>query len=704
LGYIYLSGYFAGTADFDPSSSTTTLTSNGGRDIYVAKLDTACKLEWAIHVGDKSNDYGQGVAVGPKGDVYSIGYFEGTVDFDPGSGTKSLKSFGQPDIYILKVSSKGTFEWVRQNGGSSIDIGMSVHVDTSGNVFSTGYFWGTGDFDPGAATETLKSLGGPDVFIQKLDSKGKLIWAKSMGGTDYEEGRTIHADHRGNIYTTGFHKGTSDFDPGSGTFSLKSSGKNDIFIQKLSECVAVSETDKVISCDSYKWIDGMTYSSNNANATHLKKGSGGCDTLVKLNLTILKSSFSTDTIIACDSFQWMNGVTYFKSTTSPRYTIPNQMGCDSVISLNLTVNYSAEYTDVVQRCDSFRWINGKTYFNSNSVATHLLKTTEACDSLIKLDLTIRHSTSSVDKRSACDSLTWIDGHTYYADNNSATYKLTNSSGCDSLVTLDLTMNKPSFSSDIQTACDSLEWINGITYYESIQSVEYTLPTKAQNGCDSIVRLDLTIVKPTSGVDEQSACESYIWVDGINYTESNSTAEFNLVGANQDGCDSIVRLDLTIRSVGDLSTTQTGETISSNNNNATYTWLDCMRDYSVIAGETKKSFRATENGSYAVELKENGCVDTTKCVDITTFGIVENSLKSRFTIYPNPTSGIFFIDFEELQDQLQFTLTSSKGDFIRRWKVYQKDQVEINLNVATGIYYLEVLKPLGQRAIVKMVKH
>jgi len=80
------------------------------------------------------------------------------------------------------------------------------------------------------------------------------------------------------------------------------------------------------------------------------------------------------------------------------------------------------------------------------------------------------------------------------------------------------------------------------------------------------------------------------------------------------------------------------------------------------------------------------------------------LKSRFTIYPNPTSGIFFIDFEELQDQLQFTLTSSKGDFIRRWKVYQKDQVEINLNVATGIYYLEVLKPLGQRAIVKMVKH
>jgi hypothetical protein len=753
-GYIYLTGYFSGTADFDPSSSTSNLTSNGGRDVFVEKLDTSGTFEWAIHVGDKSNDYGEGVAVGPNGDVYGIGYFEGTVDFDPGSGTKSLTSAGSTDIFILKLDSKGSFDWAVQNGGTNVDVGASICVNASGSVFSTGYFWGSGDFDPGSGTTTLKSAGGPDVYIQKLDEKGKLVWAESMGGTDYDQGNTIYADNNRNIYTTGFYQGSADFDPGSGTKTLKAAGNNDIFIQKMGECVPIPKSDTVVACDSYKWIDGKTYSANNTNATHILKASTGCDTLVKLHLTLKKSSSSTDTIIACDSFKWIDGNTYFNSDSSATHTSTNQAGCDSIITLNLTLNQSIKTIDTVKSCNSFKWIDGKTYTSSNNTASYLLQTTKGCDSLVYLDLTIIHASSSTDKRVACDSFqwingvtyynnnqnatyilnnragcdstitldltlsksskgrdtqvacesfTWIDGKTYYSTNNTATHMLTNGMGCDSLVSLDLTIISPSYGVDVQKACDSFLWLDGKTYLQSNTTAEYTLVGKAQNGCDSIVRLDLNIISPSNGIDKRMECNSFTWLDGVTYTESNNTAEYVMNGASQNGCDSIVRLDLTIFSVSDISTTLSGETITANNANASYRWLDCKNQYAAIPGETAQSFVAKANGSYAVALQENGCMDTSDCVDITTISIIENSFEHQLTAYPIPTSGSFYVDFKNKQRSLSCRLTSASGVIVRDWRLDSVDHVQVNLEGAAGVYFLEIIGMDLRRAVIRIVK-
>ena len=196
------------------------------------------------------------------------------------------------------------------------------------------------------------------------------------------------------------------------------------------------------------------------------------------------------------------------------------------------------------------------------------------------------SSTGVDTQTACDSLTWIDGVTYTSSNNTATYTLTNAVGCDSVVTLDLTINYSNSGIDTITACDSYTWIDGITYTSSNNTATHTLTNAA--GCDSVVTLDLTINYSTTGTDLITACDSLTWIDGVTYTSSNNTATHTLT--NAVSCDSVVTLDLTIN----YSTTGTdlitacdsltwidGVTYTSSNNTATHTLTNAVGCDSVV---------------------------------------------------------------------------------------------------------------------------
>ena len=233
-GNVYTSGFFTGTVDFDPGAGTSNLTSAGNNsDIYISKLDAAGNFIWAKRLGGSSVEIGLSIAVDSFGNVYTAGSFMGTVDFDPGTGSSNLTSAGLFDIFISKLDSAGNFGWAKSMGGTNDDNGASISVDGSGNVYTTGYFHGNVDFDPGPGTSNLTSAGSIDIFISKLDASGNFIWAKSMGGTGPDGTSSITVDGSGNIYTTGSFQGTVDFDPGVGTSNLITAGSNDIFISKL---------------------------------------------------------------------------------------------------------------------------------------------------------------------------------------------------------------------------------------------------------------------------------------------------------------------------------------------------------------------------------------------------------------------------------------------------------------------------------------
>ncbi len=165
----------------------------------------------------------------------TTGGFGYTVDFDPGPGIFNLSASNQLDVFISKLDANGNFVWAKSMGGQAVNqsYGRSISVDSSGNVFTTGNFYGTGDFDPGPGIFNLSSAGSADIFISKLDSSGFFVWAKRLGGNSDDIVYSNAIDASGNVYTTGNFYATGDFDPGPGIFNLSSAGNTDIFISKL---------------------------------------------------------------------------------------------------------------------------------------------------------------------------------------------------------------------------------------------------------------------------------------------------------------------------------------------------------------------------------------------------------------------------------------------------------------------------------------
>lgn len=233
-GNIYTTGYFIGTTDFDPGIGIVNLTPVGYNDIFISKLNSSGNFVWVKQMGGTSYEDGRSIKVDASGNVFITGSFNGTVDFNPGLGIFNLTSSGNDDIFITKLDSSGNFVWAKQIGQTSWDQGWSIVLSASGNIYTTGGFLGTVDFDPGPGTFNLTSTGG-DLFILKLDPSGSFVWAKNMAGTgsSYSFGNSIDLDASDNVYSTGYFEGTVDFDPGAAIVNLTSVGDVDLFISKL---------------------------------------------------------------------------------------------------------------------------------------------------------------------------------------------------------------------------------------------------------------------------------------------------------------------------------------------------------------------------------------------------------------------------------------------------------------------------------------
>jgi hypothetical protein len=231
---IYTTGYFEGTVDFDPNSGIYNLISPpSNQTIFVSKLDASGNLIWAKSMGGPDVEIGTSIDIDTLGNVYTTGWFTYTVDFDPGIGVVNFTSNGDADIFISKLDSSGNFIWTKTMGGTGWDVGRSIAIDHSGNVFTTGNFRLTTDFDPGPAIFNINAIGNDDIYISKLDANGNFIWAKALSGWAGEIGMSVTTDFAGNVYTTGWFVYTVDFDPGIGVFNVSSVGLQDIFISKL---------------------------------------------------------------------------------------------------------------------------------------------------------------------------------------------------------------------------------------------------------------------------------------------------------------------------------------------------------------------------------------------------------------------------------------------------------------------------------------
>ena len=239
---VYVTGYFSDTADvdFDPST-TTNVTSAGWQDVFFGKITPGGTVNWVKTWGGVNNDIPNDLVIDQSANrIYIGGYLGNTAsDYDPGSGTVLIggTSGGQggQDSWISKFTPMADLEWAKNFGSNGHDRIEGLAVDSSGNVYATGYQKGTaGDWDTGSGTIQLGSSNF-DPYSIKLDSNGATQWAFAVGGSDsHEKGFSLAVDGSGNVYTTGHYRGTSDLDSGSNTsnFTSNISNKNEVFLLK----------------------------------------------------------------------------------------------------------------------------------------------------------------------------------------------------------------------------------------------------------------------------------------------------------------------------------------------------------------------------------------------------------------------------------------------------------------------------------------
>ena len=278
------------------------------------------------------------------------------------------------------------------------------------------------------------------------------------------------------------------------------------------DCQQPTGETSATACSSYLW-HGTTYTES-GNYTITVPQSNGCDSVLTLHLTINQPLAELVEATACDSYEW-DGETYTESGTYEK-TFTASNGCDSVVTLHLTINQPLAEQVEATACSSYEW-NGETYTESGTY-DKTFTASNGCDSVVTLHLTVNESPTRDFSAVACGSYVW--NNQTYTESGNYEQNIASDSGCDSII-----------------ACDSYEW-NGETYTES---GTYEKTFTASNGCDSVVTLHLTISHPLAEHIEATACDSYEW-NGETYTESG-TYEKTFTASN--GCDSIVTLHLTV---------------------------------------------------------------------------------------------------------------------------------------------------------------
>ncbi|MCH8903968.1 MAG: T9SS type A sorting domain-containing protein [Bacteroidetes bacterium] len=269
LGYVYIGGHFEGTCDFDPGGGTYNLTALGTQDMFVCKLDSLGNFIWARQLGNSTGsnlmEKLRTVKLDDTMNVYLAGNFESTVDFDPEGGVFNLTSNGNADAFVLKLTTNGSFVWVKVVGSAGYDYCSDVAIDGQGKVVATGSFSSTVDFDPGISVFNITSNGNSDIFILKLTSSGNFDWAENIGGSGPDAGFEINMLPSKNIAIAGTFEGTVDFDPGSGTFNLTENAQlRSIFIVSLD------------SLGNFNWANKIDGSSNSSiGLGDMAIGSGG---------------------------------------------------------------------------------------------------------------------------------------------------------------------------------------------------------------------------------------------------------------------------------------------------------------------------------------------------------------------------------------------------------------------------------------------
>ena len=591
-GNVYMAGTTGSSANigFGGHQSSISQRPNGipTEDAYLVKFNSAGVRQWGTYYGGFDNDFGYACAVDGNDNVFLVGEANSTSRIASGGHQGTIA--GGIDVFLAKFNSAGVRQWGTYYGGTSDDYINGVAADVSGNVYLCGSTESTNGIASGGHQNTFGGI--KDAYLVRFFSSGIRAWGTYYGGTRDDGAAHCTVDPNGDVYLCGTTKSSSGIALG-GHQNTASSSQEEAFLAKFQGglCVNATGVDVQTVCGSFTWIDGNIYLTNNNTATHTILGgaANGCDSTVTLNLTVISGDYNISSIpyTAHSSTAWNNvslnddeyssvfpigfnfdffGVTYsdFKISSNGFITFDltnPDMGCCSgevIPDASWPDDLIALFWEDLDPSagGSIRYVTTGTAPNRKLIVEFLNVPHRSRANPATGQMHLYEGSNVIEIYVLSQPLN-TGNHTLGIENWSGTigYSPTGRNGVPWTASSEGWRFAPLTATtgvDVQTACGSFTWIDGNTYTNSNNTATYTITNGAAGGCDSTITLNLTITPAATGVDVQTSCGAYTWIDGNTYTSSNNTATYTIAGGASNGCDSIVTLDLTIAGVGNYT--------------------------------------------------------------------------------------------------------------------------------------------------------
>lgn len=755
--------------DLDPGPGTYTLASSGNEDIFIAKLDASGNFLWAKGIGGTNLEVAKSIATDAAGNFYMTGQFytaSGSsnipVDFDPGPGTFTLLSAGGADVFVLKLDATGNFGWAKQFGGTGSEIGNAMTVDANGNIYLTGYYTATADFDPGPGTYTLTSAGGQDIYALKLDASGNFVWARSMGGNNTDGGTATTVDAAGNMYIGGHFSTTTDFDPSPATYTLSVVGGRDIFVAKLD------------ASGNFGWAIGMgststevlngiivnpagsevTITGYHSSSIDMDPGPGvqslvlaGASDAYVAKYASCNMPASAGTISSASSSVCM-GATMALSTptvsgaTSYSWTVP--AGASIVTGQNtnsVTVSFGAASGTVVVTPSN---TCGSSASASLAITVNPLPTVS---STVSPAATVCAGSSVILSGTGATTYTWTNGISNgvsYTPAASSVYTVsgTDANGCVASATTAIQLNPlpvvTSSASPSSTVCtgsmlalhgmgaNTYTWTGGITNglaFTPGASATYTVSGTDANGCVNTgtvaIHLNPLPAVSASASPSSAVCAgtpvslsgagatSYTWTNGITnavaFTPSVSTS-YTVTGTDANGCRNSAVANVTVNTLPALVVT-TNKSVICTGQTAIVSAVGAL-SYTWSTGQVTSSVMVspTITTNYTVSgTGANGCVAsiaiTQSVVPCTGIDVYEQN-GPEVRSFPNPNQGEFTIIANA---DVKLLLFNNLGQVLQTIDLNESTDRRYRVSgLAPGVYFLTDTagtKLAGQKIVV-----
>mgnify|MGYP000162126667 CR=1 FL=1 len=678
---LVLCGTFQSKAEFNVNGTDTTLIAKDLSDIFMLKIKRNGKITNIQQLNGSKWNYCLDLLVGNKNELYLHAY--------------STDEIGYLHKLDSNLNLKFTKIWKKNTSLSS----RSATIDDKDNIYLSGDFRGSLDCDPSPKVYEIKSNGFQQAgYLIKVNSKGELIWAKTVGAIKHSSAFDISIDEFYNIYMCGTFQDSTNYglDSTSSAWFIYKSTNIEPYILSYQQCYKDSFYS-VVTCDSFispskkytftktgKYIDTIRFDCG-GTICHIDFY-GPIDTTGKLTISTCYAYRSPS-----GKYTWTTSGTYMDTLTKASYC-----GKDSIIEISLYIHPNPVNSHYLFSCNPLRSPSGNQVWKTSGVYFDtLVNPVSQCDSILTYHLTIGQSDTSINIIS-CNDYQLPGGSKRW--NSSGVYidTLISSTGCDSIIEVNLTIASNSIKFLNVSGCDVFTTSTGKTY----STEGHHKDTLVNNiGCDSIITYVVALDKYPRVNKTIESCFPIWSPNGEEFWKISG--EYYDTIASLGPCDTIHIFNVEIIEI-DTAVYVSSDTLTAAANNSNYQWLRCNpENFERLDGDTFQQFVAKRKGMYAVEISAKYCIDTSQCNLIENAGVPYFVLHNNISIQPNPTNNFLkILSNLDVNLPVKYRLSNQIGQIVKFGTIELPSQINLE-SLKNGMYFL-ILEMDGEQTYVQRV--